>query len=298
MEGIIVLNKPKGLTSHDCVNIVRKTLNIKHVGHAGTLDPLAEGVLVIGVGDVLKAFEYLTLDDKVYEFRVCFGKMTSTYDAEGIVIEEQTSQNITDEMVDDVLKSFIGTSKQMPPIYSAIKKDGKQLYQYARENKEIDIEARDVTIYELKRINSVYADEKYQYVDLYAHVSKGTYIRSLAYDIGQKLKMPSSVCSLKRTSSGKFSIDESITLPDLEVGNFSLINIVPYLGFHNIEISCDNPLFRKIKNGMKIGMKEIAERSDIICFTHQNNIFALYQYTIDENNPNNCFYKPMKVWQR
>ena len=294
MEGVIILNKPIGLSSHDCVNKVRKILNTKRVGHAGTLDPMAEGVLVIGVNDALKAFEFLEMDDKEYQFTVCFGKSTTTYDSEGEIVDEIINPDIDLSLVDKALLSFIGNIKQMPPIYSAIKRNGKPLYKYALENKEVIVEERNVTIYDFKRISGLVKDDKYSYIEFSAHVSKGTYIRSLAYDLGKIINIPSSIIKLKRVRSGKFNIEKAVSLDDLEVGNFSMLNIVDFLPFTVIDDSKNEVLFKRINNGMKINKKDLNINDETICLVNNGNIHAVYK--IDEEI--NGFYKPLKVWMR
>ena len=286
MNGIIIIDKPAHLTSHDCVNKLRKILNTKKIGHAGTLDPLATGVLVIGVGDALKAFEYLENDDKTYEFTCCFGKATTTYDGEGEVVDE-CEVTLSEKAIDEIIPSFLGHIKQMPPIYSALKKDGKPLYYYARNNKEIDIESRDIEIYELKRTSNVKKVGKYCYCSFIAHVSKGTYIRSLAFDLGKALNIPSSVASLRRIKSGKFSLDDALLLEDVDK-NSKLLNVADYLDFPKIEVA-DEALKKKINNGVKINIDEIKQTFDKIMFTINNQIFAIYKLEDD-------FYKPLKVW--
>ncbi len=183
MDGVIIINKPKNMTSHDVVGQLRKILKTKKVGHAGTLDPLATGVLVLGVGKATKLLQFLSADTKVYQATLTLWKATTTYDSEGEVLKEKPySDDLNAQEISVVLKSFLGDSMQVPPIYSAIKKDGKKLYDYARNNEEVEIEARPIHISKIDLISH----EK-QKIVFEVCCSKGTYIRSLCVDIAKKL---------------------------------------------------------------------------------------------------------------
>lgn len=155
MQGILIINKPKGFTSQDVVSKVKKILNIKKAGHTGTLDPLATGVLPVLLGNYTKLSKYLIEHDKTYIAKVKLGKKSDTGDSEGNVVETQEVdlKNISEENVKNVLKSFLGKQKQIPPMYSAIKIDGKKLYEYAREGKKVDVEPRDIEIYDIKLLS-------------------------------------------------------------------------------------------------------------------------------------------------
>lgn len=180
MDGILLINKPAGYTSHDIVGIVRKKLHTKKVGHCGTLDPDATGVLVVCVNKATKAIQFLMSDTKFYRATLSLGKSTDTYDASGKVLEEKEVGALSENQVIDVLNSFMGKSKQKPPIYSAIKVNGKKLYEYARNGEEVEIKERNIEIMMIKMIsfsnNEIVFDVK---------CSKGTYIRSLCVDIAQ-----------------------------------------------------------------------------------------------------------------
>ena len=286
MNGIIIIDKPLGITSHDCVNHIRKTLKTKKVGHAGTLDPLATGVLVVGVNDALKAFEYLENDDKTYEFRVCLGKATTTYDSEGEVILD-ADVSLTENEIDQIIPSFVGASMQMPPLYSALKKDGKPLYYYARNNIEVDVDKRQIEIYQLSRTSKVEKNGKYCYCSFLAHVSKGTYIRSLAFDLGQALNVPSSIVSLRRIQSGRFNIEKALKPDDIRE-DVSLLNVADYLPFPKYEV-LDLDLKKKINNGVSIHKSDLKRNEECIMFTLNQEIFAIYKLSDD-------LYKALKVW--
>ena len=205
--GFLNVDKPKGMTSHDVVSQCRKIFGLKQIGHAGTLDPFATGVLPIAIGKATKLIEYLS-DDKQYLATIKFGANTDTYDVEGSIIET-FSKKITQAEVEAVLDNFIGEISQMPPIYSAIKVKGKKLYEYARSGESVKITPRNVTIFEI--MLKAFDYEKQQ-AQILVSCSKGTYIRSLAYDIGQMLNCGGYLAQLQRLRAGKFKIKDSVSL--------------------------------------------------------------------------------------
>ncbi len=208
MFGILNIYKPVGLTSHDVVGILRKILKIKQVGHAGTLDPFAQGVLPVCVGKATRLIEYLD-DDKEYLATVKFGSATETYDVEGKVTKT-SDKNVSAEEVVEGLKSFEGKISQVPPIYSAIKVNGKKLYEYARNNEEVKIEPRTVFI---EKIELKEFDKTAQVAQISIKCSKGTYIRSIANNLGENLGCFAHLIRLERTVVGKFLAKNSIELP-------------------------------------------------------------------------------------
>ena len=222
MDGIILINKGKNCTSNNVVNKVKHILNEK-TGHIGTLDPSATGLLPILIGKGTKLSQYLINHDKEYEVELKLGIKTDTADAEGKIVDErEVPDNIIEkENVLNVLNSFIGKQKQVPPMYSAIKVNGKKLYEYARKNVEVEIQARDIEIYEIK-LNTINKTEKT--VAFTVKCSKGTYIRSLCEDIAEKLGTVGCMKELNRTKVGIFSIQDSITVEELEK-YLSLIHI-------------------------------------------------------------------------
>lgn len=218
MDGILLINKTTGMTSHDVVMKIRKLLKTKKVGHCGTLDPDATGVLVICVNKATKAIQFLTADSKEYIATLSLGKSTDTYDASGKVLEEKEFNGIKN--LEEVLNSFVGKQKQLPPIYSAIKVNGKKLYEYARENKEVEIKPRDIEIKEIELLKV--EDNEITFRVL---CSKGTYVRSLCVDIANKLGYPGHMKSLMRSQSGDFKLEDCFTLEDVEQGNYRLISM-------------------------------------------------------------------------
>ncbi len=230
MDGIILINKTKGCTSHDVVNKIKHLLNEK-VGHTGTLDPNATGLLPILIGQGTKLSYYLINHDKEYEVTLKLGIKTDTADSEGNIIEEQNVDNsiINVGNIENTLKSFIGKQEQVPPMYSAIKVNGKKLYEYARKNIKVEIKPRKIEIYNisLKEINQ---NEKT--INFTVHCSKGTYIRSLCEDIAKKMGTIGYMKELNRTKVGIFNIEDSIRIEELE----NNINDKQYLEKHIISV--------------------------------------------------------------
>ena len=212
MNGVIVLNKPKGKTSHDMVYLCRKLFHIKRVGHTGTLDPNATGVLPVCIGNATKAASYITDSKKRYRAQIIFGARTDTLDITGTVT--QTGEiSFTSEQLLSVVQGFVGQIEQIPPMYSAIKIDGKKLYELAREGKSVAREPRQVTIYSINVDDSM-LDSGYAMLDI--ECSKGTYIRTLCDDIGERLGCFAHMGELVRTYSGGFDISQSHTVLELE----------------------------------------------------------------------------------
>ena len=215
MDGIIVINKEKEYTSHDVVAKLKKKLNISKVGHTGTLDPNATGVLPILIGKGTKFSKYLINHDKIYEVQLELGKKTDTADIEGKVIEEkEVDEEYVNKNLLQVLESFIGKQEQMPPMYSAIKKNGKKLYEYARAGEKVEIEARKIEIYkiDLNKYNK-------NIISFVVSCSKGTYIRSLCEDIAEKLNTVGYMKNLKRLQVGEFNIRDAVYIDDIDLKN-------------------------------------------------------------------------------
>ncbi len=211
LNGVINVYKEKGYTSHDVVAIVRKTLNIKKVGHTGTLDPDAEGVLPVCIGQATKLADYIMAERKSYTAEITFGAETTTQDASGDIIKEY-EYTFDENRLREVIDTFKGEQTQVPPMYSAIKVNGKKLYELAREGKEIERKARKITIYDIRIVDIMPPNRAIIEIDC----SKGTYIRSLCSDIGNKLGWGAFMSSLTRTASGKFKLNEAVKLDELK----------------------------------------------------------------------------------
>ncbi len=210
--GLIIVDKPVGPTSHSVVHVVRRGTGVRKVGHAGTLDPRASGVLVLCLGAATRLSEYLSAGTKRYEAVVRFGRSTDTYDGDGQIVRD-TGQTPGLEAIRSVLPEFTGVLEQMPPAYSAIKLKGKKAYQLARAGKDVDLEPRQVTIYTLVPVS-------YEAPDLTLEIScsAGTYVRSLANDLGERLATGAYLAALRRTQAGMFTLAQAVSLEDLQAG--------------------------------------------------------------------------------
>jgi tRNA pseudouridine55 synthase len=274
MNGILLVDKPKDFTSHDVINVLRGILKTRKLGHTGTLDPDATGVLVVGVNRGTKIMKYLNNDEKIYKARVCIGISTDTLDKTGEVISTETVNVLKN--VDDVIQSFLGTYTQTPPMYSAIKYNGKRLYEYARQGIVIDdLPSRDIEIFDIKRISDIIYEDGLAYFDYYVHSSKGLYVRTLSYDIGKLLGYPAHNFDLRRLKAGKFGIEESYTLEDIQNGNYSLISLNDALS--DLETVYINDEFKNhIKNGMAISLKYFKKHTLTKIIDEDNTLLAIY----------------------
>lgn len=269
MQGIIIINKEKGYTSQDVVSKVKKILNIKKAGHTGTLDPMATGVLPVLLGNYTKLSKYLIEHDKKYIVTLKLGKKTDTGDSEGKVVETHDFilENLEENNISGILRSFLGESEQIPPMYSAIKVNGKKLYEYAREGKEVALEPRKIIIYE---INLIKINKENQEIEFEVMCSKGTYIRSLCEDIAKKFGTVGYMSNLKRTVVDKFKIEDSITLDELEVGK----NDTEFIENHLIKMETifDNLQSIKLNNRKK----ELFLNGVMLTFDLEDGLYNIY----------------------
>lgn len=248
MNGIIVINKPKDYTSRDIVNIVSKKLNTKKVGHTGTLDPLATGVLVLPIGRALKVSELLTSNTKEYIAEVILGHETDMLDITGTEIKRNIP-SVTKEELLKVLKSYIGKYNQEVPLYSAVKVGGRKLYEYARSGTPVIPPSKEVEVYSLELISDLKHIKGAVEFTIRCEVSKGTYIRSLIRDIAYSLNTYGTMKNLIRTRQGIFTLKDAYTLKDIEENNYKLLSIKECLP--NIKTTViEEPLLTKVKNGM------------------------------------------------
>lgn len=266
MQGAIIVNKAPNMTSRDVINILNKKFNTKSIGHTGTLDPIAEGVLVCLIGKYTKLTDILINHDKEYIASFKLGILTDTLDITGKILKEE-KVNLTKEEIQKTILSFKGTYNQEVPIYSSVKINGKKLYEYARNNEEITLPKREVNIYDIELLN---IDN--ECLTIKTKVSKGTYIRSLIRDIGLKLNTNATMTKLIRTKLDKFTIEESYTLEDIQNDNYKILSLEDLIDLDTININ-EEMLF-KIKNGQIID--------------YQTNKYILYKY----NNQNIALYKP------
>lgn len=261
MDGIIIINKTKGCTSHDIVYKIKKMLNEK-VGHTGTLDPMAEGVLPILVGKGTLASKYLINHDKKYIVELQLGTKTDTADGEGKIVKQQpvNKEILTTKNIEKILQSFVGKQEQIPPIYSAIKINGKKLYEYARKGQEIELKPRKIEIYNIKLINYSVEEKKIKFE---VFCGKGTYIRSLCEDIAIKFGTVGYMKSLKRIQVGDFKIEDSITIEELnniiqknELDKTKTIIILEKLFEKIPSIRLDNRKLELFLNGVMLTQKQ------------------------------------------
>lgn len=281
MDGILIVDKEKNYTSRDIVNIVSKTLKTKKVGHTGTLDPLATGILVICVGKATKLVDILTNHDKEYIADITFGIETDTLDSTGNIIREE-NKIISKEDITNVLNSYKKEYDQQVPIYSAVKINGKKLYEYARENIKVELPTRKVNIYDIELLKYEIIDNK-THIQIRCNVSKGTYIRSLIRDIGASLNTCAIMTDLRRTKLGNFNIEDSINIKDIKIDKLHSIEEV-LKDYKQVEVTDD--LEFKIKNGCKI---ENIYNEKYVLFKNINGIIGLYR---NENN----MLKPYKMF--
>lgn len=265
MNGFILVNKKKDMTSRDVVNILTKILNTKKIGHTGTLDPFAEGILLVAVNKGLKVVKLLNYKDKEYIAKVKLGIKTDTLDMTGNILEEK-KEELNKEELASVLKSFIGDYSYEVPIYSAIKVNGKKLYEYARKNQKVELPIKNSYIYDIKLI-----DFKENGFTFSVKVSNGTYIRALVRDISKKLNKLMTLEELTRTKVDNLLIKNSYTLEDIKNNNFKLLKINDLLNYKEVEPSRD--LEDKVLNGNKI---KLEEKEDNILFIKEKEEIAVY----------------------
>ena len=270
MFGFLNVYKPVGKTSHDVVAYFRKLLKIKQIGHTGTLDPFAEGVLPVCIGKATRLIEYLP-DDKAYIAYVQFGKSTDTYDTEGAVTFESEKKISENELI-NALKFFEGEIEQIPPVYSAIKVDGKKLYEYARAGEEIEIKPRKVTISKIELKNFDYGNQTAQ---IYIECSKGTYIRSVANDLGQQLECGGHLYRLIRTKAGKFIVENSVKMDEYNSTEFVKNNLIEPISMLNMPVyKLSDEENEKVSHGQSILNKSM-KCVDFIILVYNNRIKAV-----------------------
>ena len=284
MDGILPLWKEKGMTSFDCVFKVRRLLQTKKVGHSGTLDPEVDGVLPICVGKATKVVEYLLESNKVYQGEICLGIATETEDAHGEIVKQEAIMTpFTTEEIDAMMETFKGEIIQIPPMYSAVKVNGKRLYEYARKGENVERPERKVNIYEFKRTSIPKYDEvtKTQKWTFEVSCSKGTYVRTLAVDLGEKLGVPSHMSQLTRIKSGPFMSEQCVTLSQLEalVEQQQAESILRPLEevfrtYPRVDIS--EEFMTKVKNGAILTIAELPQVVEPSTFYIEDELIALY----------------------
>lgn len=249
MNGVINIYKNTGMTSFDVVAMVRRVAKMKKVGHTGTLDPAASGVLPVCLGKATKIIDYIMENKKVYRVSLKLGMVTDTYDLEGEVLREKDASHITKDEILNCINSFVGTIDQVPPMYSALKQNGVRLYELARQGIEVHREARKVTIYSIENIKIESNDN----IQMDVCCSKGTYIRSLCYDIGEKLNVGATMTALERIQNGPFTKEEAINIEDLteELLEKHIISIEKALDYFE-KITVNEKFGKLLRNGVKV----------------------------------------------
>lgn len=295
MDGIINVNKPTGMTSHDVVYRLRKILGIKKIGHTGTLDPDASGVLPMCVGKGTKLAEHLTASDKCYKAELTLGAITDTQDASGEILEK-FEVKVSRERLEEVLREFVGEIEQIPPMYSAIKIGGKKLYELAREGKTVERKARKITIHsaELEEF-----DEKSGKARISVECSKGTYIRTLCNDIGVRLGCGGYMSALERTRSGRFSIDNSFTLEEIEKmaadGDFGfMIPVEEALSDYERVVLGKRDTYR-ICNGLRFSVGSLKDNKIYRAFDEGGRFLALIKKGENKTEVVKAFYGGMQL---
>lgn len=280
INGILVVDKDKGMTSADVVYHLRKALHIRKIGHAGTLDPDVTGVLPIAIGQATKLIELMHTQNKKYVGTAILGYATDSYDISGKVLKSQKlTDPIAKEEIEQQMQKFVGQIEQVPPIYSAVRVNGKHLYEYAREGIEVERPKRQVQIFAYDTMSEPVFDSKtgFQEFDFQIECSKGTYVRSLVNDLGTRLRVPAVMKTLRRTASSGFTIDQAVKLDQIiahpdEVTNF----IQPIDAFFKDYETCDltNGQWLKVKNGNSIPLKTNAKK---VALRYNNSVKAIYQ---------------------
>lgn len=267
MDGIIVVRKEKKMTSHDVVNRLRRILKTKKVGHSGTLDPNVEGVLVVFVNKGCKAIQFMEDTTKQYRGRLRMGIATDTEDKDGAVTaQEPVSLPLDEAVLRAIMKNMIGKQKQIPPMVSAVKINGKKLYEYAREGIQVERKARDIELYDLQL-----GDIEQEYVSFTVDCSAGTYVRTLCVDIAKQYGSIAHMDELVRTRVGTFTLEQSSTLKEIEEGHFTWIPILEGLNGYPLQ-ECPN--IDDVKNGKKLTLDR---EEPLVLLVHENQAIAMYE---------------------
>lgn len=280
MEGIYLIDKPEGISSYDCIRKLKKALDFKKIGHSGTLDPFASGLLIVLVGRATKLSSIFLEEDKEYVGTILFGKSTNTFDSTGVITEEITDFELNEQMIDQAFKDLTGTIMQKPPIFSAIRHQGKRLYEYARKQEEVIIKERIAHIKQFVRTSPIKDNE----VKFFSQVSKGTYLRSLAFDVGKKLMIPTHLSSLRRVKSGIFSVCDAYKIDEVVNGIKPSITIEEYAD--NLEKLIVKPYLEKhILNGIQLDERQTKTKNMFAVYNQENKLLAIYRPVKDKYNP-------------
>ncbi|HPL81597.1 MAG TPA: tRNA pseudouridine(55) synthase TruB [Anaerolineaceae bacterium] len=291
-SGVLVIDKPVGMTSHDVVQAVRRGTGIRRAGHTGTLDPRASGVLVVLIGPAVRLSEFLTTSEKRYQAVMKFGMTTSTYDTEGAITSQGREYNFEFEDLEEALTKFVGEVEQTPPVYSALKIDGRRAYELARKGEEIEMEPRKITVHSLELLEW---EAPEAVIDI--HCSSGTYIRSLAHDLGEEMGSGATLINLRRTKNGRFTLRDSVSLRKLEEA-FANGDWYRYLipaaealaDWYTVELSFDQ--VDEVRHGHRVPALEPMEPGSLArAISQEGELVALVEY-IEEDQE----WQPRKVF--
>ena len=277
MDKLLLINKDKGMTSREVCDYVKRILEEPKIGHFGTLDPLATGLLILGLGRFTKIGNLFENNDKEYEVEVLIGKSTDTYDITGNTIKEDYKK-VTLEKLTEVLNSFIGKYLQEVPIYSAVHVNGKRLYEYARSGEKVDLPKKEVSIFKIDNIK-LFEKDNNKYFSFKVLVSSGTYIRSLINDISKKIDIPLCMSALNRTKASSFDLKDAYTLEDIRKGNYKLLSLEDFLDIEIMEIPKE--IEKYVLNGNKIDI--ISDK--MILFRKDGKNIALYKVYKNDMKP-------------
>jgi tRNA pseudouridine55 synthase len=290
VSGVLVVDKPVGMTSHDVVQVIRQGTGIRRAGHTGTLDPRASGVLVVLIGPAVRLSEYVSASDKRYQATIRLGSSTDTYDSEGQITGETSAEGITEEQFEETLTQYVGDIDQVPPPYSAVKVKGKKAYELARKGEQVDLDARQIRVYNLEMLEWAPPDVV---VDVYC--SSGTYVRSLANDLGEALGVGAHLVGLRRTMSGRFSLRDAVSLRRLKdafvAGDWYqfLIPAAEALSdWPMVELSSED--VEKVRHGHRIDAEEGAQ-GWVRGLTEQGDLVALMEEIDGEWQPRKVFFQ-------
>ncbi len=273
MDGFLYINKEKGMTSFDVISLIKKKLNTKKVGHTGTLDKNASGVLLVGVGKACKTFNILKDDIKEYEALVEFGRSYDTVDPLGNLLNENKNLELNSKQIDEALKVLLKRKTQTPPLYSAIKINGKRASDLARSGKEVKLEERDIEIYDFKITKELYKENDFYYLKIYLKVKKGFYVRSFIRDLAEILNVEANMCELERLYSEGVNIKDCINLSD--VSESEIIPIGKYFANMN-RLEIKDYLFNLVKNGIILDDRQIITDEPFIV-TYKGEDVAIYE---------------------
>lgn len=302
-NGILPLYKPRGLTSFDCVAKIRKLYHTRKVGHSGTLDPSVDGVLPICLGDATKVVQFLVASGKQYQGSITLGFATTTEDLDGDEIaREPITKPFSSSEIDQALATMTGEITQIPPMFSAVKVNGRRLYDYARHGETVERPKRQITIerFEQRQVATYNAEQQTQTIYFTVACSKGTYVRTLAVDVGKQLGVPAVMSDLTRLKSGGFTLDETVTFEQIEAAvtagtEAELLAPIETALTAYPQVTLTDELWSHVKNGAWLlpeeGQQPNPDANTIVAFTYQDRIKCLYSYRTDSQR-----YKPLKMF--